>query len=68
MVHVHDVNLHLSADDTQLYIGVHLPIADIAKEKVEVCVDEIRKWMAANMLKLNDGEKLQITIAINIQT
>ena len=56
MVRIHDVNLHLYADDTQLYIGVNLPEADIAKEKLEVCVGEIRKWMAANILKLNGGK------------
>ena len=65
MVHVHDVNLHLYADDTQLYIGIHLPEADIAMEKLEVCVGEIRKWMAANMLNLNNGKTEYMLIGSN---
>ena len=65
MVRTHDVDLHLYADDTQLYLGVHLPDANITKIKLETCVGEVRKWMAANMLKLNDGKTEYMVMGSN---
>ena len=53
------------ADETQLYIGVHLPDAGITKIKLEACVGEVRKGMAANMLKLNYGKTEYIVIGSN---
>ena len=56
LVREHNVNLHLYADDTQLYIGCTLKDQDIVKHKLEACVESVRVWMAANMLKLNDSK------------
>ena len=52
----HGVSLHLYADDTQLYVGCHLKDQDLTKQRLESCVDEVRNWMANNMLKLNDNK------------
>ena len=52
----HGVNLHLYADDTQLYVGCHLPNQEMTKQRMETCVSEVREWMANNMLKLNDSK------------
>jgi hypothetical protein len=52
----HEVNLHLYADDTQLYAGCHLKDQDLTKQRLESCIEEVRRWMANNMLKLNDGK------------
>ena len=41
---------------TQKTANGNIPEADISKEKLEVCVGEIRKWMEAIMLKLKDGK------------
>jgi len=54
----HGINLHLYADDTQLYIACD-PTAEAieaALEKLEACISDIRIWMAQNYLKLNDDK------------
>ena len=63
LVRSHDVDLHLYADDTQLYVGCHIPDVDATKEKLETCIADVRTWMAANMLKLNDGKTEYMVIA-----
>ena len=55
----YDMNYHLYADDTQMYITFDssVPSAwDIVIERLESCIAEIRSWMLANMLKLNDDK------------
>ena len=44
------------ADDTQMYIVCNSRTDLSAPAKIEACVDEIRHWMRANMLALNDGK------------
>jgi hypothetical protein len=48
---------HFYADDTQLYIAFAPDDKeDVCIQNVEACVSEIRQWMAANYLKLNDDK------------
>ena len=55
IVHSHGLEVHLYADDTQLYIFfsikkcIHEPL-----QKVESCINDISNWMCMNKLKLND--------------
>ena len=58
----HGVNMHLYADDTQLYIGCHLEEHQSTQEQLEACVADVRRWMAENMLKLNDAKTEYIVI------
>ncbi len=58
----HGVNLHLYADDTQLYIGCRLQDHEASKQQLETCITEVRQWMADNMLKLNDDKTEYIVI------
>ena len=55
----HGILFHGYADDTQLYIlfrpGDAVSLAD-AIHRLEMCIQEIRIWMTANKLKLNDGK------------
>ena len=55
----HGILFHGYADDTQLYIrfrpGDAVSLAD-AIRRLEMCIKEIRMWMTANKLKLNDGK------------
>ena len=53
----HDISHHGYADDTQIYCS--LPSRDSAAlwqtiARVESCLNEVRNWMCANKLKLND--------------
>ena len=54
-----ETRFHLYADDTQMYVSFE-PTSqenrDLVKDGLESCVDDVRRWMAFNFLKLNDGK------------
>ena len=55
----HDLQYHFYADDTQIYINFKTDSADdacLAKSRVDLCVEEIDRWMISNKLKLNDDK------------
>ena len=56
MVQEHSISVHLYADDTQLYVGCDVSDCMTSKEDLENCVDNVRSWMAFNMLKLNESK------------
>ena len=50
------LSIHIYADDTQLYIGFESLTKEEPTEvitKIENCLEEIKKWMSHNFLKLN---------------
>ena len=53
----HRVNIHMYADDCQLYLSCDLPtsMAD-SVSRLEACITDIRVWMKMNKLKLNDSK------------
>ena len=60
----HELCVHLYADDTQLYITFSpTDPADIetAITKIEGCITDVKGWMLANFLKLND-DKTEILV------
>lgn len=53
----YDIDFHLFADDTQLYLTfkpTDTKSLEDAKTVLERCIEEVRAWMACNFLKLND--------------
>ena len=65
----HGVNIHLYADDTQLYISYDVSDpessqhnARMAMSRLETCIHDIKKWMLNNKLKLNDSKTEVIII------
>ena len=52
----HGINIHLYADDMQLYTSFNPEESEAALERLETCIEEIRNWMEANYLKLNDSK------------
>ena len=52
----HQMKVHLYADDTQLYLAFNPDEGSTALDQMMDCIEEIRTWMEANMLKLNDSK------------
>ena len=53
------MSFHLYTDDTQLYLSFDTKDSGSkgnAISKLESCIAEIRSWMLANRLKLNDAK------------
>ena len=52
----HNISYHIYADDTQAYICFNENNKERVLNQLEKCLDEVRMWMAANWLKLNDDK------------
>ena len=55
----HGVNIHMYADDTQIYITFKTFMAtqeEVSVQTVEACICALLTWMIRNRLKLDDGE------------
>ena len=61
------LRVHIYADDTQLYISFSPLDPNSLQSKIgdiQACFQEIKKWMTANLLKLN-GDKTELLIALH---
>ena len=62
----HQLNFHLYADDTQLYVNFELSDDDnklSSLNKIENCISEVRMWMNANFLKINEDKTVALVHA-----
>ena len=72
------IGFHFYADDTQLYVHLTHENVDHAFDRLKSCLDDVKKWLSANKLKLNPDktefiifgtkqcEKLNKSIPVNI--
>ena len=56
----HGVEMHMYADDTQLYLKFKPHNYNCAILKMEECLSEIRLWMSENLLKLNKKTEFMV--------
>ena len=64
---MHGLELHLYADDTQVYIAfcpVSKSDTDSAVRKINACVADIRTWMMQNRLQLNDSKTETLLVCV----
>ena len=60
----HGLEVHLYADDTQLYIFSSIgDRLSVPVNKVEACISDISAWMRKNKLKLNDDKTQYMIIS-----
>ena len=51
----HNVQIHLYADDTELYLPFQPDQSEEAMKRLDACVEDIRPWME-NIFLLNDSK------------
>ena len=56
------VNMHAHADDTELYLHCCLDDTAAAVTRLEICLDDVSHWMAANRLKQVERREDRITL------
>ena len=61
LINSHDINYMLYADDTQLYVAFDPKDITVVVSKMEICIQEVRRWMFENYLKLNE-EKTEVIV------
>ncbi len=69
IVRSHNMDFHLYADDTQLYLtfdGRDLDSERSSRERMEACISDVKQWMLNNKLKLNDSKTEFLTFTPSI--
>ena len=61
IIRKYGLKFHMYADDSQLYTTFSMPTVNSSVSSMQLAINDIRQWYAANMLKLND-EKTEMLV------
>ena len=67
IAHHPHIRFHFYAHDTQLYIHLTHQNATQALKRLNTCLDDVKKWMAANKLKLNPDKTEFVVFGSKVQ-
>ena len=56
LIRHHNINYHMYADDTQLYLSIEPSNVSALVYDLEKCIRDVKNWMLINKLKLNDDK------------
>ena len=62
-----DINYHLFADDTQIYMSLSVSSAKESLEKLQHCLLGVSAWMTESKLKLNPSKTEFLLIGFKLQ-
>ena len=64
----HGMQVHLYADDCQIYISFKPHSINIAENKIKACLSDIKKWMDRSYLKLNPSKTKLILLSSKVNS
>ena len=72
MILLNDItwNIIATPDDTQIYLSIDPELqadVDVALQRIENCIDDVRTWMNQNFLKLNDSKTEFVVVGSKTQ-
>ena len=63
LIRQHSISNQSFADDAQLYNSCCPDQIDASVQSMQDCISDVKIWMTANKLKLNDGKTESLPIA-----
>ena len=52
----HEIAFHIYADDTKLYASLDLSNSNVALDRINLCLSDLRIWRIRNKLNINDSK------------
>ena len=52
----HDIYFHIYSDDTQLYVSFDWSNPNVALDRMNLCISDLRIWIIRNKLMINDSK------------